>query len=74
LRHRLRVVVEDDVKAFCKAIKGEQVPVDDQATDGGELEAGKHSKLKQLFKAGDAELGIGSMVDAAVCKGALLQC
>lgn len=67
------VAVEADLKCLREAIKGEQVPVDDAETESSG-EAAAHDKLKKLFKSGDAELGIGTLVDAAVCKGALLQC
>lgn len=56
-----------------QAVKGEQIAVETPQADP-DGQAGVHDKLKKLFKSGDAELGIGTLVEAAVCKGALLQC
>jgi hypothetical protein len=59
---------EDDIKTLQAAVKGERVPVE------GAAEAGDPAKLRKLFKCGDAELAIGSVLEAAMCKGAILQC
>ena len=64
---------EEDLKSLREAVKGEQVAVDAPAAEE-EGQAAAQGKLKKLFKTGDAELSIGSLVEAAVCKGALLQC
>lgn len=71
--HCWRVTAEDDIKSLREAIEGEQVPVDETRA-GTEGEKESYEKLKKIFKCGDAELGIGTLVDAAACKGALLQC
>lgn len=58
---------EEEIKALVAEVKGKRVPV----LDGG---FAPEEATRKLFKCGDAELKIGTALDAAVCKGALLHC
>lgn len=58
---------EEEVKALLEVVEGDRVEV----LQGG---FAPEAATRKLFKCGDAELKIGSTTDAAVCKGALLQC
>jgi hypothetical protein len=73
LNHSQCHAAEESLKSLQKAIKGEQVAVQETRT-AADGEAAATEKLKKLFKCGDAELAVGTLVDAAMCKGALLQC
>lgn len=58
---------EEEMKGLLATVEGEQVPV----LEGGFAPA---EAARKLFKTGDAELKIGSVLDAAVSKGAVLHC
>eukprot|EP00892_Ulva_mutabilis_P003771 jgi/Ulvmu1/1766/UM118_0005.1 len=58
---------DEELQQLVAEVKGERVPV---------LEGGFASEqaVRKLFKCGDAELKIGTVLDSAICKGALLPC